>query len=160
MKVNMPIRITIGNAELEYRQTDSHVGITVNEITCDDAPDFTDKSNNMQMSYLECHDWIRGAGVISYMNGIDLDISPTDNSFADSGRDSDGIIEIHPCQVTIDQRDVDFWHGKVKAYRAMNPDVQPGFDNTRDYILARMMWFEFWVQWAVKNCEMPVIANE
>ena len=152
----MGIWIEIGNAELEYNQADSHVAVAVNNVTCDDAPDFTDKSNVFEMSYASFDNFVKKAGIHSYMTGR-LD---TDNSFDESGRGDFGIVENHPGEVTIAQRDVDFWHRKVKAYRDMNPNLKAEYYKSwESAVLAHMMWFEFWVQWAVENCERPAIVN-
>lgn len=44
--------------------------------------------------------------------------------------------------------------------------LPPGFEGWRydgppryDYHLARLIWLDWWVRWAVENCETPAISN-
>jgi len=60
-------------------------------------------------------------------------------------------------------------HIKIKAaldaYK-LKTTLPPGFDEcdstgeaSYDPILARLIWLEFWVRWALENCETPAIEN-
>ena len=72
----------------------------------------------------------------------------------------------HPGCMGITQDDADFVTEALKNYRK-EATLEPGFEAdwqhegpaTRDYHLARLIWLEFWMQWAVKNCETPAIEN-
>lgn len=37
----------------------------------------------------------------------------------------------------------------------------PGYDDfgNYDYDKARLIWLEYWMKWALKNCETPAIYN-
>jgi len=72
-------------------------------------------------------------------------------------------------------------HGAVRlaleTYRSAHPDAKPGWcccddcstrpmdksDNLPhedlDATLARLTWLEFWIRWALDNCEHPAIYN-
>jgi hypothetical protein len=72
----------------------------------------------------------------------------------------------HPGCIGITKEDADFVTAALNSYRAKSK-LPPGFEEdwdyqgppNYDYDLARLMWLEWWMQWAVKNCETPAIEN-
>ena len=72
----------------------------------------------------------------------------------------------HPGCIGITQEDANFVTAALNRYRA-KATLPPGFEedcfyqgpSNYDYDLARLMWLEWWMQWAVKNCETPAIQN-
>lgn len=44
-------------------------------------------------------------------------------------------------------------------WQTTHPGAVAGFEDGQDRILARLRWLEFWLQWAIDNCEMPAIKN-
>lgn len=77
----------------------------------------------------------------------------------------EGFLRSHPGCQGITQRDADEVTEALVVYRATT-NKEPGFHDDedpasfkRDPQLARLIWLEFWMQWAVKNCETPAFYN-
>jgi hypothetical protein len=78
----------------------------------------------------------------------------------------------HPGCIGITKEDADFVTEALNKYKE-NATLPPGFEGDEhwhdcdkagckpnyDYQLARLIWLEWWMQWAVKNCETPAIEN-
>ena len=41
-----------------------------------------------------------------------------------------------------------------------HPDSVPGWYDNEDPILARLIWYEFWMKWALGNCGLPAVEND
>ncbi len=60
---------------------------------------------------------------------------------------------------------VDRVHKALEKYRTAHPAAVPGFtdgewppsDGVTDPILARLVWLDYWMSWAVQKCEKPSI---
>lgn len=72
----------------------------------------------------------------------------------------------HPGCVGITQEDADKVTAALEKYRAQatlpagfEPDMFYDGPPRYDHCLARLIWLEYWMQWAVKNCETPAIQN-
>jgi hypothetical protein len=72
----------------------------------------------------------------------------------------------HPGCIGITKEDADFVTAALNRYRAkatLPPGFEKGWDHqgppNYDYDLARLIWLEWWMQWAVKYCETPAIEN-
>lgn len=63
-----------------------------------------------------------------------------------------GIVDITPAHLAEVRRAVD-------RYRRPRPGVEPGYGGSLDYDLARLLWLDWWMRWAVENCESPAIQN-
>ena len=63
-------------------------------------------------------------------------------------------------------KDADFVTKKLNQYKE-KAILPAGFEDDwnyegpprYDYHLARLIWLEYWMQWAVKNCDTPAIWN-
>ncbi len=44
-------------------------------------------------------------------------------------------------------------------WRATHPAAVPGWGAGQDPILARLVWLEWWIRWALQNCESPALHN-
>lgn len=64
----------------------------------------------------------------------------------------------HPGCVILNRIHYGEIHNALENYKktATQP---PGFLSGQDHNLARLMWLEFWVKWALENCETPAIRN-
>lgn len=77
-----------------------------------------------------------------------------------------GLLAEHPGCRGITQQDADQVTAALTRYKA-KATLPPGFEDDSDYQgppnfdydLVRLMWLEFWMQWAVKNCETPAVQN-
>lgn len=47
----------------------------------------------------------------------------------------------------------------LNNWKATHPDAIPGFGEGEDYILARIIWLEWWFRYALHNGEFPAIMN-
>jgi hypothetical protein len=48
----------------------------------------------------------------------------------------------------------------LAGLRARFPGREPAFDDTDEgCAMARLTWMDYWLRWALANCETPVIAN-
>jgi hypothetical protein len=45
--------------------------------------------------------------------------------------------------------------GAVSRWKDLHPGTTPGFTRSLDPQLARLLWLEWWMDWALKNCEHP-----
>lgn len=123
--------------------------------TLKSAPTFvndemTGNSNSRSPSYTVWAEFARATGLYEFF-------------FDDRGHLHAG----HPGCVGITQEDADLVTAALNRYKskAVHP---PGFsdwygktpdDKPVDAHLARLIWLEFWMQWAVKNCKTPAIQN-
>ena len=64
----------------------------------------------------------------------------------------------HPGCVILHQEHYDEIHNALEKYK-QHHHLPPGFLPGQDPNLARLMWLEFWVKWALENCETPAIRN-
>jgi len=80
--------------------------------------------------------------------------------------EDEGLLAQHPGCVGITQNDADAVTQALVHYRS-TVTLPPGFEKdwdhegppNFDYHYARLIWLEYWMQWAVKNCETPAIQN-
>lgn len=72
----------------------------------------------------------------------------------------EGLFRQHPGCVMITQEHYQTVAAALHEYKkhAKRP---PGYDEfgNYDYDLARLMWLEYWMKWALDNCETPAIYN-
>ncbi len=128
----------------------------VHSVSQDDAPTFpqdemTGKSNGRHPSYSA---WCNFAKIV----GLD--------AFFDK---STGVMREHPGCFYLTQEHADAVTMALEKFRRAKPNAVPRFSNTfsggtatatdEDASLARLIWLEWWVRWAVKNCKRPAISN-
>lgn len=165
----MGYTITIGNAVLKDYSDDPDgwdgqyvARFDVAKVTHPDAPTFphdemTGQSNERSPSYTAWADTMRAAnlGGVFHPEGTESDAR---NFYA---------FAQHPgCQV-ITPGMLAQVSAAVVRWRETH-DLPPGFmgwdwnepePTTHDATLARLLWLEWWMDWALKNCERPAIAN-
>ena len=154
----MGYTFTIGNAEPEFSKEyfpELYATWVVSSISMENAPSFpNDVSNNKNSrspSYITWADFCRSTDIWSIF-------------FDERGRLHAG----HPGCIGITKEQVDFVSKKLSNYRT-NSKLPPGFERfdgdyidgprNYDYHLARLIWLEWWMRWAVENCETPAIMN-
>lgn len=142
----MGYTIKIGNAAPEFirdmENEELYARWIVEDATSDDAPTFdndmmTGNRNRRLPSYTGWADFLDATGLGGLFSVL----------FAS-----------HPGCVILNQSHYEEIHKALEDYKATatNP---PGFFHGQDYNLARLMWLEFWVRWALENCETPAIYN-
>jgi len=145
----MGINFTIGNAKLESDPKDLSACWYVEAKELEEAPKFPNEfltgSNNFSFSYLSFEDFISKSKIATKID------SP------------------HPGIVAITPELQKEFHNALKK-RQKESTKPPGFIpwdaedgdpicDKYDYILAILIRFDFWITWALKNCEYPAIFN-
>lgn len=146
----------IGNATPKFDKTsfpELYADWEVDAVTHPDAPEFpndemTDKSNVRSPSYTVWSDFARQTGLYEFF-------------YNERGHLHAG----HPGCIGITTEDVDLVAATLARYRR-GATLPPGFEKwdyegpqRYDYHLARLIWLEWWMRWAVENCETPAIEN-
>lgn len=144
--------ICIGNARIEQGLDGIQLLAewVVDVVTNDRAPEFpndqvTGKSNVRMPGYSAWEDFCQETGLYKLFYG------------------DEGLMACHPGCAKINK-------GHVSAVRIallqrheyrLNNGItsRPGFGAVNDYTLARLLWLEYWMAWAVENCEIPAIKN-
>ena len=125
----------------------------VENVHLENAPVFendslTGNSNSRHPSYTGWHDFCTQAGEEVF------------NLFYVSPRGHHGpgtLIPDHPGGAKLEQKHLEII--KNARIRRENIGGKPGFNDDQDYTLARLMWLEFWIEWALNNCENPMFVN-
>lgn len=79
-------------------------------------------------------------------------------------KDYEGLMSSHPGCKMFTQQHLDEVQTALIKYQA-KATLPPGFDDwestepTHDGWLARLIWLEWWMRWALANCETPAIYN-
>lgn len=174
----MSYSIYIGEAELEIpdKQAIDDCNLDrenfslyahVQKINLPDAPIFpgdqmTGNSNGRHPGYSQWSDFCKEAGIYEVFYGEDEN-------------ERDGLLGDHPgCFLLLP------WHldaikeAKRKRSMTLFAGVEPGWCNcsqcdrfgkketvhvNRDATLARLIWLEWWMEWALKNCKIPAVYN-
>ena len=142
--------IAIGNAVPEFSKDDGylHACWRVDETANEDAPNFpgdimTKNRNIRSPSYTGWSEFCEKVGLTEL--------------FFDR---CEGLFRNHPGCVMITQEDYQIVADALEEYKkhAQRP---PGYDDfgNYDYNLARLMWLDYWMKWALENCETPAIYN-
>ena len=161
----MGYNIHIGEAYIKYLPEDNYIYIAVIDTKQDTAPDFgfndvSGKSNSRYPNYTQMSDFCKDAGIYEL--------------FYD---EYEGLLKQHPGCRPITQKHLQQivearvrWEKEHPNCKEMLPyakDEPSGLDYFEmikfsekfDWTYARLVWYEFWFDWALKNCKMPSIAN-
>lgn len=125
----------------------------VPEVRLSTAPVFdndslTGNSNSRHPSYTGWYEFCKKAGFEIF------------NLFYTTPRGHTGegtLIPRHPGGAKLEQKHLDVIR-KVRIERE-KLGLVPGFADGQDYVLARLMWLEFWIDWALTNCKNPIFKN-
>lgn len=153
----MGYTFTIGNAVPQFDTSDfPHLSaqFIVEGAAHEHAPVFpndtlTANTNMRSPSYSVWEDFCRATGLY-------------DLFFNESGN----LIAGHPGCIGITREDADRVTAALRHYRT-HATLPPGFEKEWGYKgepnydghLARLIWLEYWMQWAVDHCEIPAIQN-
>lgn len=162
----MGYTLTVGEAHIEVY--DDYICIAAEYATSDDAPThchFTKNSNSRSPSYTAWSEFCKEAGIteLFYGNGWSREerrYIPNQEFYRETIYFGD-----HPGAAVIIPQDLNYIRAARERREATNGGREPGFwddngvDNGKDHVLARLLWLEFWIDWALKNCENPVIQN-
>jgi hypothetical protein len=166
--------ITIGEAKIAYDPEWLSISIEAESEEHDDAPNhdgFTGKSNSRSPSYTVWPDFCRDAGIYELFYGGGWDkANGYYKSCPDGYHRETPLLAHHPSAQPICKGDLDVIRAARVKREQTNGGRPPGFweydkekrdfiDNGTDSTLARLLWLEFWMDWAIKNCRIPIIEN-
>ena len=144
--------ITIGEARMQFPEaSEAEEGVEPRIIaartTHPDAPVFegdglTGNGNDRHPSYSGWSNFCGAAGLSDF--------------FFDK---SVGLMREHPGVAMLTQTHHARVLGALIGYRERNPGAVPGFGGSGDGTLARLVWLEWWVRWALANCKVPAMRN-
>lgn len=143
--------ICIGNAMIEQNLDGIQLLAewVVDVVTNDRAPEFpndqlTGKSNVRMSGYSAWEDFCKKTGLYRLFYGDEGLIAHPGCAKINKGH-------VSAVRIALLQR---------HEHRLKNGIVlRPGFGAENDYTLARLLWLEYWMTWAVENCEIPAIEN-
>ena len=144
----MGYSIGIGEKEIE-KYEDDEVYIYAKTQNLEEAPqwegdELTGNSNQRYPSYSGFSSFCSEANIYGLFYG-------------EEGKK--GILHEHPGYVDLKQEHLDQIRKAKNDWIKENPNTEAGFLDGQDYILARLIWFEFWMDWALKHCKTPIIYN-
>ncbi len=168
----MGYTITIGNGVLGYTKGDEHLRIRAERATHADAPahcPYTGNGNSRCPSYTAWHDFCKDAGIheLFYGQGWSRD----ERRYLECGDEfhrETPLLAEHPGAFALLPADLEYVRAARVRREATNEGKPPGFwdydargevDNGKDHVLARLLWLEFWIDWALTNCTIPTIEN-
>jgi hypothetical protein len=165
----MSYDIYIGNAEIETpdREPDYLYGfdVRVRHVQIPGAPtapndDMTGNGNSRHPGYIQWPNFAEEVGLHAF--------------FFDK---STGLMHEHPGCFPLYPEHLYTVRAALAAYKARWPEAVPGFTGlafgrptpeypeeveerlTANANLARLIWLEFWIAWALETCERPAIEN-
>lgn len=166
----MGYNITIGEAvietpDLEYADECGYdITVSARGECHDGAPNFsgdsmTGRSNGRSPGYSAWTDFCRSAGIYDLFYNKD-----------------GGLMRKHPGTAFLAPKHGVAIGAALDKYRTLHPDAKPGWPEPvegghwhlgpwkpetegLDGTLARLIWLDYWVQWALKNCTVPVLRN-
>lgn len=162
----MSYNINIGEPEIEYYPEDGYMKMSVKEDTAENAPEFgfgdiSGKGNGRYPGYSQMSEFCNETGLYKL--------------FFD---EEDGLLRPHPgcrpitkkhlAQITKARGEWEKEHPDCKNLlptKDKEPEEPMDFmreeeeSDKYDWMYARIIWYEFWFDWALKNCKMPSISN-
>lgn len=163
----MGYTLTIGNAILAYYPADMYLEVGAELASQEGAPDhcrFTGKGNSRSSDYSTWEGFCKEAGIYELFFGQGWGVSGGYGPCPDGFHRETPLLAKHPGYQPLCEADYEFVKQARIRREANNGGLRPGFwddetDNDTDGVLARLLWLEFWIGWALKNCEIPIIAN-
>lgn len=164
----MGYNLTIGEAVIEDHG-DLEVRVGAEGFEDADAPDhdkYVGKTSSRSPGYSAWSEFCKEAGieVLFYGSGWDRDARRYGNC-PDGYHRETPILAEHPGCQKLCQGDLDVVRAAREKREKNNGCRLAGFweddgiDNGTDPTLARLLWLEFWIEYALKHCKIPVIQN-
>jgi hypothetical protein len=171
----MSYSIFIGEARVEEPSLEdfkefgfTQLDVTVDEVRSDLAPtfsgdDLTENSNGRHPSYVAWAEFAKATGLHGFF--FDKEI---------------GLMSQHPGAARLHPEHGQQVRNALKAYRQRYPYTKAGWcpcaecqaltrdreaphdeeiDEGSSGHLARLLWLDFWITWALANCKIPTLCN-
>lgn len=144
-------------------EDDFELYVSVDGLAVDEAPEFpgdgmTGKGNSRHPGYSQWGDFLKECGL------HDL--------FMDTGH---GLMRAHPGAMLLRPSHLSMIRGAIASWQQTHPDADPGWCSCgrcswnreshdahipgRDTTLARLLWLDWWVAWALAHCKVPTVYN-
>lgn len=171
----MGYTLIIGEAKFEGCRDDAYLYVWAESEAHDDAPTFpndemTGNGNMRSPSYKGWSDFCRDTGLYGMFFGIDGRRNPYMQPDPASHRETP-IMAHHPGFTLINEEDALAVKQALDRHIAEHGELTPGFRDWREKEeeapadalacaqRARLIWLNYWFDWAVENCTWPVVAN-
>ena len=153
----MGFSFIIGNAVVE-RDGDGGYCVMVADASHPDAPsngDDSHKTNYRTPGYIVWKEFATAVGIADLFYGPE-------------GKQDGPLLAADPAELKEEHYQI--IHVALLDYKAKHPDAVPGYStrydsSVHDYVtdpnpnldgnLDRLMWLDFWIRWALDNCEYP-----
>jgi len=152
----MGYTLTIGEAALDFVPEYAYVTIKAEPASDDVAPDHCPRArqtNSRSPSYAGWENFCTIAGPEVY----ELFFGGGDTA-EDNPRDAP-LLASHPGYAVLTRYDLKVFREARIRRENTNGGRKPGFDWGLDDTLARLLWLEFWTEWALENCKVPILEN-
>ena len=127
----------------EYDDNEKCVqSLDLSEAPAFDGDEMTGHGNHRHPGYGQWTDWARDVGLYPL--------------FFDK---TDGLMREHPGNQSLSEKHLDVAQSALRKWKRQHKDVVPGWGYGQDAMLARLVWLEWWMVWALKNCKRPTIYN-
>lgn len=171
----MGYTIIIGEAAFEGCKEDAYLRVWAKGQAHDAAPVFpndpmTGNGNSRSLSYTGWSEFCRQTGLYGMFFGVDGRRNPYMQPDPVFHRETP-IMSNHPGYEAINAEDVLEIKQALDRHVAKHGELEPGFrgwlEKEEDAppnaeacaTRARLLWLHYWADWAVTNCDWPVIAN-
>lgn len=156
----MAYNITIGNVRIV--EDEGELRLAVEAVTRPDAPAFP-------FDGMSAHTSCRSPGYSQWSEFCTL--TGLTSLFFDA---VSGLMREHPGVFALDDSHLAAVRVARVRWEAAHPVAVPGWDFSpyglpsdgpddgvrgRDGVLARLLWLEWWMEWALRTCERPAIGN-
>ncbi len=164
----MGYNLHIGEAKIDFEDygLESYLSIGVEGVINENAPNFghgdiSGIGNSRYPSYTGMSQFCKATGLSELFNGKEY-----------------GILREHPGSVLLVKEHLEAIRIAKNKWEAEHPnckDMLPKADESPelnwhemneyletknfDWFYARLVWFEFWINWALENCKIPTFTN-
>lgn len=170
----MGYTLTIGEATLHFVPEDQYLRIEAQRATQPGAPNhdrFTGNGNSRSPSYTGWKEFCEEAGIseLFYGGGWDREARGY-RECSENYHRSTPLLAEHPGSQPLCDGDLKEVRAARMHREKNNGGREPGFwdydkethqdiPNDKDSTLARLLWLEFWIAWALENCRIPILQN-
>ena len=158
----MGYSLIIGNANVVMFPEEGTISFNINLESNEDSPSvcgYTGKSNHRMPSYSGWSDFCKNADIEELFfgkRGWRPEMRSYDYCSPDFHREYP-LLYKHPGTFLLTKGDVEYLTLKRAAYERKHGVSFE--DRKKDIDYDRLLWLEFWVKWAVENCQFPAIQN-
>ncbi len=157
--------LTIGNAVMEYEPDDLYLQIVAEGMEHPDAPDHDDtvgKRNYRSPAYTVWSEFCEDAGIFPLFYGSGWDQAGQHYIDCPDGfhRERPLLLDAGGGVAPLCRDDLTYVRAARIRRELTNGGRPPGMGSAdMDSTLARLLWLEFWIDWALENCPIPILQS-